>query len=268
MIEPGQLEWQSIILIQSIEKFCQDDYKVFAYCRQERIHDLKKELIAFLKRKNIELVAIVNDFEPEYLYGNKLIACSQERNFANMSLFLDTDTFLSENIAFNNIGNEYSISIVPAGLETWEKEEVQWQNVYSLFKLELPQRNIMLNNGKLSYPYYNAGFILFPEKHIFKHSWLSIADKVDQSSHIPNKRPWLDQIVLPVAIEYSGLKTILLHNMYNYNANNEFSIPKTKIIHYHRKKWLYKHKLNNKINTFISDNSGFKSLYNVLQTFN
>jgi len=80
--------------------------------------------------------------------------------------------------------------------------------------MELPEERFMLmkqKRGKARIPYFSSGLFSFPEHHrtadgkSFPQVWMDLAQTIDRDEAIPKKRPYLDQISLPLAIQKSGL---------------------------------------------------------------
>ena len=60
-----------------------------------------------------------------------------------------------------------------------------------------------------SIPYYSSGLVVFPEQAgpegRFADIWYDTARQLDRIEAIPKRRPYLDQLSLPVAIRRAGL---------------------------------------------------------------
>jgi hypothetical protein len=60
-------------------------------------------------------------------------------------------------------------------------------------------------------PYFSSGLFSFPEGHknsegkSFPQVWMDVAQIIDKNEKIPGRRPYLDQISLPLAIQKAGL---------------------------------------------------------------
>jgi hypothetical protein len=69
-------------------------------------------------------------------------------------------------------------------------------------------------NGRM--PYFSSGLFSFPEQYrtpeskSFPQVWMEVAQTLDANPDIPAKRPYLDQMSLPLAIQKSGLAWNLL----------------------------------------------------------
>ncbi|MEP5759930.1 MAG: hypothetical protein ABJ327_11620 [Litoreibacter sp.] len=89
--------------------------------------------------------------------------------------------------------------------------------------MEKPQERIWLSRQRRRklMPYFNAGLVVFPEGEIaptnetFAQVWYRLACQID-SIDIENKRPYLDQMSLPLAIRAAGLNWNILPEEQHY----------------------------------------------------
>ena len=68
-------------------------------------------------------------------------------------------------------------------------------------------------------PYFNAGMIAVRRDVCLGDAWVACARAIDAEASIGNKRPWLDQIALPVAVAKLGLEVDCLDERFNYPAH-------------------------------------------------
>jgi hypothetical protein len=68
-------------------------------------------------------------------------------------------------------------------------------------------------------PYFNAGVIAVAQADVFGECWMDTCLRIDREPSMPDKRPWLDQIGLPVTIARLGLGYRSLGNAYNFPAH-------------------------------------------------
>jgi len=113
-----------------------------------------------------------------------------------------------------------------------------WKQIYDLFNLPLPhQRVITSTSGELMLPYFNAGVIAIQNGIALKPVWEECCQIIDATHSITNKRPWLDQIALPIALARLNLDYHCLDERFNYPAhlkplsNSPESLPF--LCHYH-----------------------------------
>lgn len=182
-----------------------------------------------------------------YPHGNKIIALAQPRDAA-ISVFLDTDMVMTAPLDAADLPGHGEISVVPEGIQSWGKEEGRWERVYAHFGLPMPEERIRLLRGarRRSPPYFNAGFVAQRETdrvdgQTFGQLWLDTARKIDHEVGVASKRPWLDQIALPVTLRRFGLAYRLIDEAANYSISNGRALPdpfSPKILHYHRARFL------------------------------
>lgn len=182
-----------------------------------------------------------------YPHGNKIIALAQPRDAA-ISIFLDTDMVMTAPLDAADLPGHGEVSVVPEGIQSWGKEEDRWERVYAHFGLSMPEERIRLLRGarRSSPPYFNAGFVAQRETdrvegQTFGQLWLDTARKIDHEVGVANKRPWLDQIALPVTLRRFGLTYRLIDEAANFSISNGRSLPDPfapKILHYHRARFL------------------------------
>lgn len=261
MIEPGDLEWQGIVLISSIKAFCRDSYNIYVYCREDKANNLKKETIDFLSRNSVVFNTIFNDYVDGDPIGNKIIASAQKRD-EKVSIFLDTDTAFLKEVCYMDVIDENKVSCVVAGGETWTKNKEDWVSLYKAANIPQPTEKVKLKNNVISFPYFNAGFVCFPNKSKFSEHWLELSKKIDQLGEVKNKRPWLDQVTLPLAIKSCNLKFKELDLIYNQDGNNPNPLdPYTVLVHYHHSMHVYKKGLNKIFSTLLAEYSPFSNFY-------
>lgn len=182
-----------------------------------------------------------------YPHGNKIIALAQPRDAA-ISVFLDTDMVMTAPLDANDLPRHGEIAVVPEGIQSWGKEEGRWERVYAHFGLEMPEERIRLLRGarRRSPPYFNAGFVAQRETDrvdgmTFGQLWSDTASRIDHEVGVGNKRPWLDQIALPVAMRRFGLRARIIDEAANFSISNGRALPdpfSPKILHYHRARFL------------------------------
>jgi hypothetical protein len=107
---------------------------------------------------------------------------------------------------------------------SWAKQSI-WPAIYDIFGMTVPQDRIRLmkqQKGKGRVPYFSSGLFSFPEQHrtadgkSFPEVWMDTAQTLDARPEVPNKRPYLDQISLPIAIQRAGLGWNLLPDSQHY----------------------------------------------------
>lgn len=179
-----------------------------------------------------------------YPHGNKVIAAAQDRD-SRISVFLDTDTICMGGMPAVFALPEDRVGVVPEGVPSWGREPGRWERAYAHFGLPLPEDRVRLTRRKrISFvPYFNAGMVAFasqrPGGH-FGQRWLETAREFDAGCSIGGKRPWLDQITMPIAMRLHGFGYEVLPDAYNYSISTRADDPAegAELIHYHRNSYL------------------------------
>lgn len=232
VIDPPALTIEAILLSASVRRHM-PDIDVIAYCPEEKANDLPPQLREYLEATNtrLELMPTEGVFSPHYKQGNKLIACAQPRPH-DFTIFLDTDTVIWQNFDLSEMLESATICAAPEGRYTWGKTAGHWEQAYSVFGLTVPEERVQLaRTGVMSPPYFNAGVVSFPNAPVsgfksFAECWLETARELDRPENdIPSRRPWLDQIALPVAIARAGLSFRALDNRFNLSLTHKNVTP-------------------------------------------
>jgi hypothetical protein len=96
-------------------------------------------------------------------------------------------------------------------------------------------------------PYFSSGLFSFPEQYrtadgkSFPEVWYEVARAVDADPDIPQKRPYLDQMTLPLAIQKAGLTWNILpdgqHFILGGRSRGEPLPQDREIFTVHYRKW-------------------------------
>ncbi len=253
MVDGELLELQSITLALSLHRMHGHHHHVrnYAYV-SPRSKDLP-ELFAFVYDTcKIEVRDLPDPegfwFKP-YPHGNKILACSEPRKEA-WTTFLDTDIIVCKDISGLRYQQDAEFLAVPEGLPTWGKEPDKWPRAYAHIGQNIPKERVTLVRGReVQYlPYFNAGFLSFSETATgsngtrFGTEWLKLASDFDKRCPVSSKRPWLDQITLPLTLYKHGIRWKALTDHYNYSLSNRDKIRRremaSKVIHYHSFKYM------------------------------
>ncbi len=226
VIDPPGLVLDAILLMASIRAHMQHVH-VVPYCPEHRRERIPYQLTEFFEHMNapIQFMDTEGYFEPHYKQGNKLIALAQPRS-TEYTLFLDTDTMVMRPFNPAEILQRQTLSACPEGVYTWGKGPKMWPTVYAMFGLEVPEERIRLaKSGALSPPYFNAGVVGFENKtadgRSFAEVWMETAQLIDANKDIPQRRPWLDQISLPIAAKRAGYMVNVLEKEWNLSLTHK-----------------------------------------------
>jgi len=229
VIDPPNLITHAIPLLLSLRRH-HPDTPIYPYAplgkadqvpdRVKAIHAAMNAPIQTLSR---ELAFSMNRYQKPYHHGHKLLAVAENRPHA-FCVFVDTDTLLRKPLNDPTLFQHDKIAAVPESVAGYAQRFMDvWEETYAIFDLPLPDERVkMLRTNRETAPYYNAGFVAFPETvpdgTRFGARWLETALTLDFDQRIDDerKRPWLDQASLPVAVYRSGCRFETLTPAFNY----------------------------------------------------
>lgn len=226
VVDPPNLVIDAILLLASIRRHMPDIH-VVGYCPAEKEDKLPPQLVEFFNANNasIEFMKTEGVFAPAYKQGNKLIAAQASRP-TDFTLFLDTDTLVMRPFDPADILKRGEIAAAPEGRFTWGKDPDMWPSAYTIFGLDVPSARIALaKTNASSPPYFNAGVVGFAndtaDGRRFADIWMDTALQIDADQQVRGRRPWLDQIALPVAMKRAGFGFTLLDKKWNLSMTHK-----------------------------------------------
>lgn len=214
IVEPPTYQNMACYLAASIRANFGDSVALVGYCPAPRIAEIHPDVIAVLSRMGCEVrpFASAGRFDPPYPHGNKLLATLEPRE-TEFSAFLDSDILFLRPNDVDHLVKPGHVSLTPAASMIWGGP-AEWERIYATCGMEIPEDRIRLMNqrrGGDRIPYFSSGLFVFPEKHrnaegfTFPQVWMQVAQMIDADPAIPQKRPYLDQMSLPLAIRKAGL---------------------------------------------------------------
>ena len=249
VVDGEGLEAQSLLLAASLAKHHPDRSQValIAYVSPRSAHSLTDATRALYAQCGVQMQALPSAdgvWAKPYPHGNKILACAAPRK-SNRSLFIDTDTVCLGALTGLDLADPDTVAAVPEGIPSWGKKPDHWQRAYDFFNLPVPTDRVTLTRGRKleSLPYFNAGFVSFSDlprlgsAENFAQSWLQTAIDFDHNCGIKRKRPWLDQITLPLTMKRFGFEYRALHESWNFSISDRLKLhraKKARLIHYHR----------------------------------
>jgi hypothetical protein len=225
IVEPPKYELMACFLAASIRESFGDSVKLVGYCPKAREAELSPDVLTVLERMNcpVRFFDTEGRFSPAYPHGNKMLATLEPRD-TEFSCFLDSDIlFLRPNTVENLICSGH-VSLTPAASMGWAGQNI-WPKIYETCDLPMPEDRIRLMNqrgGKDRMPYFSSGLYVFPEHHrnstgkTFAETWMEVAGQLEANPEIPSKRPYLDQMSLPLAIRKAELNWNILPREQHY----------------------------------------------------
>ncbi|OQW94159.1 MAG: hypothetical protein BWK79_07330 [Beggiatoa sp. IS2] len=204
-----------MLLAASLRKYLSCDYELVAAIPTAINTMLSAEKLTLMRMLEVNSVAIHHSIDPNYPIANKVAALGIETT-AEMSVFLDSDILcLSPFQPEKELTAPFNAK--PADLVSFTHDPEIWRRVYDLFQLALPhQRMIATVAEQVMLPYFNSGVIAVQQGNPFAKVWEESCQLIDAEPSIPNKRPWLDQIALPIAVARLNLSYRCLDERHNY----------------------------------------------------
>lgn len=226
IVEPPNYLYMGCHLAASIRKFLPPDVRIVGYCPQHRWADMAPEPLEVLRRLRCEVrpIRVEGMFDPSYPHGNKILATLDPKD-TDFAAFLDSDMLFLKPCSIEELTSPGQIGMVPATSMRWAPQDV-WKRIYATFGMPVPDQRITMTRDQRHavVPYFNAGLVVVDETwrnaagKRFGGVWMDCAQKLDRTG-IDNRRPYLDQMTLPVATLAAGMTWNILPEKYNYSIN-------------------------------------------------
>lgn len=250
VVDGPRLQAQALILAASLTRH-HPNALLQGCCPGAGLDDLPKAVRETLEGLKVDLTPLpIPDgiWAQPYPHGNKMLALATPRPQARHSVFLDTDMVMLQPLLTADLPEPFQVSVVPEGIRGWGKDETRWQRAYEFIGLPMPTDRIRLLRGRqtLSPPYFNGGFVAINETgkvdgKNFGALWRDTASAFDHHAPLGGKRPWLDQICLPLTMARHGFSYRILGEVNNCSVSNGrdlSGLSDARIIHYHRSAFL------------------------------
>jgi hypothetical protein len=219
IVEPPGYQKMACYLAASLRECFGQSVALVGYCPAQKIDDIDPDVIQVLGLMGCEVRPFVTKgrFDPAYPHGNKLLATLEPRD-TEFSAFMDSDILCLRPNSVDNLVRPGHVSLTLAASMNWAEQSI-WDQIYATCGMEKPTERYKLmrqKNGVPRMPYFSSGLFVFPEQHrnsdgkSFPQVWMDIAQQVDADPEIQKKRPYLDQMTLPLAIRKAGLDWNLL----------------------------------------------------------
>lgn len=250
IVEPPRFDFMACYLAASLRQWFGQEVALVGYCPETKIGTISKEITELLARLGCDLrpFAVAGRFTPDYPHGNKLLATLEKRD-TEFSAFFDSDILCLRPNNVENLIAEGRVCLTPAASMAWGTSET-WKLIYATCDMAMPTERIRLmrQSGKRErIPYFSSGLFSFPEQHrnaegmTFPEVWMDIAQRIDKNEEIPGRRPYLDQMSLPLAIQKAGLHWHILPDEQHYILGGKLrgeSLPEGReIMTVHYRKW-------------------------------
>lgn len=223
IVEPPKYEGMACYLAASIRSQFDEPVDLVGYCPKGSMAQMNPKARAIFDRLGVDIRPIDTEgrFDPAYPHGNKMLAALEPRNTA-YSAFMDSDMLFIAPNRTDDLIREGHVSVAAATSMYWTGQNI-WEPIYAACGMDLPEERIWLSRQRRRpmMPYFNAGLIVFPEGPLtpsgdsFAEVWMQLAARIDQID-IVKKRPYLDQMSLPLAIRAAGLNWHILPEEQHY----------------------------------------------------
>lgn len=194
---------------------------------------LEPETRRLLKALRVRIDAVRNPIGGNYKIGYKLLSLDVPTK-AQRIVFLDSDMICLRRFDPDALFGE-GFAAKPTDVVYRGASIRYWRGIYATCGMRLPQQRVRASvAGTLMPPYFNAGLVAVPANTGFGALWARMAKRLDRAFWVRNKRPWLDQLALPVAMRKSGLPWRVLTEAENH-PTHLVSLPDAlpAISHYH-----------------------------------
>ena len=282
IVEPPKYQDMGCYLAASIRCQFDEPVKLVGYCPSASIGEMNEKALAIYKALDVDIrpFETAGRFDPPYPHGNKMLAALEPRD-TPFSAFMDSDMLFIRPNSTDQMFKEGHVSVAPATSMYWSGQKI-WKDIYAACGMEMPEDRIWLarQRRRKLMPYFNAGLIVFPEGPIaqsgetFVQVWNRLAGEIDKIDII-KKRPYLDQMSLPLAIRAAGLDWNILPEEQHFILGGSLRgepLPEDKeikMIHYRNMKVLREIKCMQAAKRMLEKTTGVRRLNQVdLATFN
>jgi len=215
--QQGDIEIKSLLLAASLKRFLRCDYELVAAVPipAEKWGAPAASTLKQLEEMGVRVVHIINEIDPDYPIGNK-VSCLRIHTEADKLVFMDSDMLCLREF---NDQSRFAIpfNAKPADLATFSTDVETWQRVYAAADAIMPRLRMPTTvSGVFTPPYFIVGFIAIQTGTVLIVTWLACCKRIDADCETTNKRTWLVQIALAVAVQMLCLCFDCLDESYNY----------------------------------------------------
>ncbi len=234
VVHGGKLEAKSALLACSLRQKLLGNQRIVAaeMVPADRWGTLSPAAMELFDTLGVERVPSENLVDPAYPHGNKINAMA---SIDGPAIFLDSDMMMMRPFLthYSLLGTDAASKA--ADIDTFVRGGGGWSRAYGRYGLPLPERTLTATStGERMRPYYNAGFIAVKNGRTFSECWAETAREIDADPLIHNKRPWLDQVALPIVFDRLGWSVGEASALLNFPAHLEpLDGPLPYIVHYH-----------------------------------
>lgn len=212
IVDLPDYQHMACFLLASIRTHFPPDVRVIGYCPEHKMAEIDPGVIRAhaLMGAEIRPMRTEGRWDPAYPHGNKILAALDPRE-SEYSAFVDSDVLFLRPNTPEALISPGGVSCSVAASMQWGEQSV-WDEIYAVFGMPVPTERVRLmrqSRGKVV-PYFSSGLVVFPEGPVggqrFANVWYETATEIDRKTDLPARRPYLDQMSLPVAIRRAGLE--------------------------------------------------------------
>lgn len=225
IIDPPALQFMATYLTASVRHSNGWECDLIGYCDVDLVPHIDPMVRRLLDQYGCEIRTFdpKGAFSPAYPHGNKILACLENRE-TDFSCFLDSDIIVRLPIDWKSFCHPGQVALCPATGPGSTTEEL-WAKIYDHFGMQIPEERISFTRKRRGeyIPYFNAGVFYFDEAHrsasgkSFPEVYMETALEIDTIDTVDQKRPYLDQYALPVAIQRADMTWNILPDGQNYS---------------------------------------------------
>ena len=220
IVEPPEYQLMACKLLASIRCQFGEDVAAIGYCPEDKINDLDPIVLRAheIMKGEIRPMKTADRWDTPYPHGNKILAALEPRD-SEFSAFVDSDVLFLRPNSPDALCREGHVSCSAAASMRWTGDEI-WDLVWPTFGLDVPSERLPLMRERQGdrVPYFSAGLVVFPENgpNRFPDVWYETARQLDRVESLPNRRPYLDQLSLPVSIKRARMDWNILPEEQHY----------------------------------------------------
>lgn len=231
--QSGRLEMQALLLAASL-RLAHPQLRLIAAVPDA----LPPATTAGLQRLGVTCLPIENPVAADYPIGHKVAALAAGAEGPGLRLFLDSDMLCLRPLDVAALGAP-GLAAKPADLARFGDVDFArselWQRLYARCGLPMPAACVAATvSGTLMPPYFNAGFIATTAPAALAPRWAELCRRIDTMQDVMPRRPWLDQLALPLAAATLGLEMRCLGERWNYPAHLRPVQDAPMLVHYHQ----------------------------------
>ncbi len=233
--QTGELELQSLLLMASLKRHLQVEHELYVLIPSpESIWGkVSDETQRQLQAWGVKTFISDNAIDPNYPIANKL-NCFNISTDAEKIIFLDSDTLLLNDFIDDPIFQQ-PLCLRAASLPLLEDDKDNWAQIYQTANLPMPKHQVTSTvSQQAMLPYYNAGFIAVDKALNFSKTWIHYCQLIDKNPQIQGKRPYLDQMALPLTAAALNIECTEVDKKYNYppRLQDDPAVAEAIVYHY------------------------------------